>query len=312
MTDKPVIGLVGTFQNGKSTFVNCLFGRELAAVGGYGVSVTSANTRYVYDEYDYIEFIHNGKILGDATLSQYLDGETNVPSRLTEIIIHCDEPLLKNFDVVDTPGFNASESDTAKAMLAVKDFDLAIVVVRNKGLSQSEIEIARYLSSQHVPFYIVMNTYNGNGDDDLWNPNSKSNKEIAKAIWGSLVSSGSAPMSFSRQSPICSVNLIWYWLSVCERTQNRAVEHSRKVLSFYWEDVFNQKLSTSALSSKSRFLDLRNTILERDFICLAQVAKNRKWVYAMIHKTARRVVENFRLSALDVWKAYELRVKRLG
>ena len=312
MTDKPVIGLVGTFQNGKSTFVNCLLGRELAAVGGYGISVTSANTRYVFDEYDYVEFVHDGKKLGDAMLSQFLDGDVNVPSGLTEIVVHCDEPLLANFDVVDTPGFNANESDTGKAMLAVKDFDLAIIVVRNKGLSQSEVEVARYLSSQHVPFYVVMNTYNANGDDDLWNPASNSNKEIAKAIWGNLAGSGLAPMSFSRQNPICSVNLIWYWLSICARTQNKAVEHSRKMLSFYWEDVFNQKLTTYSLSSKSLFLNLRSTVLEGDFVRLAQIARNRKWVYGMIHKIVWRVVENFRWSALDVWKAYELRIKRLG
>ncbi|MBQ2850724.1 MAG: 50S ribosome-binding GTPase, partial [Thermoguttaceae bacterium] len=44
---KPQIGLVGCFQNGKSTLTNCLL-QNRVALTGEGVSKTKKVTRYVY------------------------------------------------------------------------------------------------------------------------------------------------------------------------------------------------------------------------------------------------------------------------
>lgn len=152
MKNKPTIGLIGAFQNGKSTLVNCLFGRQLAKVGGLGLSVTCVNTRYTYHSKNEVDFIHNGAVLKTISLEDYLTDSTDTPTNATEIIIRYQDSLLERFDIVDTPGFNANESDSSMAESAFNGIDIAILVLRNKSISQPEFNILKLLSQYNIPF----------------------------------------------------------------------------------------------------------------------------------------------------------------
>ena len=56
------VGILGEFQNGKSTFVNCLLDDMVAKTGGYGLSVTSTSTMYEYGSVQNVSYLSTLKI----------------------------------------------------------------------------------------------------------------------------------------------------------------------------------------------------------------------------------------------------------
>lgn len=274
MSNKPTIGLIGSFQNGKSTLVNCLFGRELAKVGGVGLSVTSINTRYTYSQKNEVDFVHNGKIFKTVLLEEYLTESVDTPANASEIIIRYQDSLLEKFDIIDTPGFNSNESDSAMAETAFKGMDIAILVLRNKSVSQYEFNILKLLSRYNIPFYILVNTYDEG--DDLWNPKSKKNNDIVKCIWNDLTNVGLSPLSFEKKHKILTVNLIWYWLSLNSDITNKSIRLSKKKLEYFWEDYFDQEVSPRSLFFKSNFNELFCKITSSNFLRCALISKNRR------------------------------------
>jgi predicted GTPase len=130
------IGIFGTFQNGKSTLVNCLANSDIALVGGEGVSVTHTNVRYTYGDSKDVIIITNDDNRISVPLSQYFNNPNGFSAR--EIVVESKCPTLEYFDIIDTPGFNANDSDTFLAERIIKEIDFAILLVRNKGISQNE------------------------------------------------------------------------------------------------------------------------------------------------------------------------------
>ena len=282
MKNKPTIGLIGAFQNGKSTLVNCLFGRQLAKVGGLGLSVTCVNTRYTYHSKNEVDFIHNGAVLKTISLEDYLTDSTDTPTNATEIIIRYQDSLLERFDIVDTPGFNANESDSSMAESAFNGIDIAILVLRNKSISQPEFNILKLLSQYNIPFFILVNAYDEG--DDLWDPQSIKNNAIEKSIWNDLTSVGLKPLLFERKHKILTVNLIWYWLSINSDTDNKAIRLCQKKLGFFWEEYFDQEVSARSLFFKSNFINLFCKITSHNVLQCALIYKQRRLVSNNLEK----------------------------
>ena len=110
--DKINIGVVGEFQNGKSTFVNCLLDDLVARTGGYGLSVTSTNTVYEYGNVQNVSYLSNSEILGNCRLVDFLNGDFG-PLGVEKVVVSLWKPVLNKINIIDTPGFNANEVDTA-------------------------------------------------------------------------------------------------------------------------------------------------------------------------------------------------------
>ena len=299
MKNKPTIGLIGAFQNGKSTLVNCLFGRELAKVGGFGLSVTSINTRYTYHKKNEVDFVHNEKVFKTIPLEEYLTDSVNTPKNASEIIIRYQDSLLEHFDIIDTPGFNVNESDSLMAENAIKRIDIAILVLRNKSISQYEFDILKLLSLYNVPFFILVNTYDEG--EDLWNPMSIKNNDIVKCIWNDLTNVGLKPLEFEKKHKILTVNLIWYWLSINSETENKAICLSQKKLGFFWEEYFDQEVSARSLFFKSNFNDLFCKITSRNFLRCALISKNKRILADDFEITLRNFSQNWQEAQYRVY-----------
>ena len=274
MNNKPKIGLIGAFQNGKSTLVNCLLGRQLAKVGGQGLSVTNVNTRYTFGTSNEVDFVHNSKVFKTVTLEEYLSESVNIPTSASEIVIHYQDNLLDKFDIIDTPGFNANEFDTQMAENSLSKIDIAILVLRNKSISQYEYKIISLLTEHLIPYFIIVNTYDEG--EDLWYPKSKRNQEISRCIWNDISSVGVKPLAFDKRNKILVVNLIWYWLSIVSINDNKSIQLSQKKLKFFWEDYFDQNVTSRSLLFKSNFNELFGKINSSEFIRCAYVARMRK------------------------------------
>lgn len=249
---KPTLTIFGNFQNGKSTLVNCLLKSDMAKVGGFGLSVTRNNTRYIYGNN-----LRYAIRRADGSESIIIDKfELDSLGCHDEVIIYMPNRLLEVFDLVDTPGYNASEHDTAVADSIIGQTDFAIILVHNKGLSDDEKKIARKLSSADIPFIVVMNCYNDIFEQ--WNPANRDNDIIAETIKSELNYDDSSFL----QDGIFVTNLMWYWLSLEESEEsvrtNKSIGRCSKLIFNYWGDFSTDAFSVENVAKISQFKTLFN------------------------------------------------------
>lgn len=255
------VGVIGCFQNGKSTFINCLLGTKLAPTGGDGLSVTSANTVYCYSSQNELLSI-NGKNNHKIRLSDFTNGYVH---NVKEICIGSNASILQHITIIDTPGFNANSRDTRIALESFKCFDIAIIVVNNKGLSSIEIDILKELQARSIPYYVVMNCLMQQAQS-TWNPNSEFNQALVQEAIAKMTNNNLTPMQiFGHQ--IIIVNSLWYWYSITQfRYESKEkLTKQEKLLNSYREefpqtdffDESNMSCFTTFFSSSLNLLPLK-------------------------------------------------------
>lgn len=267
----PTISIFGDFQNGKSTLVNCILGQEIAAVGGKGLSVTKNNIRYTYGTNRRYS-IHKS------------DGSHYIPTHETdvlvldstdEIVLTISNKILQNWDLVDTPGFNANENESKAAEYMIRHSDFAILLIHNKGLSKVEKEIAYKLSSQNVPFVVLINCYNDIFEQ--WSPSNKNNQSIADSVRSELSFPGSSFFHQFGENGVFTANLIWYWIA-CDfdyaaSSSNKSILKCVKMLRNFWEYFSQSTFSSREIARISNFHGLTNW-LKDPFFCRYLTARS--------------------------------------
>ena len=128
------VGILGEFQNGKSTFVNCLLDDMVAKTGGYGLSVTSTSTMYEYGSVQNVSYLSKGSKIANSRLVDFLATDS-YPSKTDKVMVSLWKPILNNINIIDTPGFNANEEDTAMATSSLLEIDIAVLVMENKDIN---------------------------------------------------------------------------------------------------------------------------------------------------------------------------------
>ncbi len=261
MQKKINVGVVGGFQNGKSTFVNCMLDDLVARTGGEGVSVTSVNTKYVYGEIQNVEYIKDDKIHSASTLAEFLE-KKKFDKGITEIRVSLWKPLLRMVNLVDTPGFNANQDDTEMALNSLNGLDAAIVIINNKGLSQTEKDIIRQLSSRSIPFYVIMNCIDNGGT--TWNPYSPNNATILQDIKESIKNSGFTPQKINDEEVI-PANFLWFWYASQQYFQDTEEKRRYMLEKIDWYTEKMKKMNKSAKVDRLYFQDNSNLLTIRRF-----------------------------------------------
>ena len=87
------VGIVGDFQSGKSTLINCLFGRSIASVGD-GTATTHTAVNYRYSEKESIQYVTEGKKFEAKVEDLCLFDSTN---EVSEITVFVKSQILKDF-----------------------------------------------------------------------------------------------------------------------------------------------------------------------------------------------------------------------
>ncbi len=201
---KPQIAIVGEFQIGKSTLVNCLLRKKVATVGE-GLPTTMLPIKYCYGEEEKVVGKNNSTIKVETTLANFMDPAMSsewLNCNTVEIFLR--NQVLETMNIIDTPGLDANEQDTNNAILATQMADMAILLM-TKGFpagKQSFIEFIRQVLIDR-PYILLLNC---GREPSLQDPNSPACLRVEEEICVRLENLGlSKPFFQSR------VNLGWLY-----------------------------------------------------------------------------------------------------
>ena len=271
--NKPKIAIVGCFQNGKSTLVNCLLDDKVAQTG-FGLSTTHISTRYIYGETQSVELTKKDGGKKKIRLNKFTNmTAADKPDEYASAVVTLWKPLLEDVDIIDTPGFNADSSDSQRAVDSLKDADLVLLLLQNKGLGsansggtknnnelipKTEMEILDIVAEKRIPFSVIVNCRDQGGA--MWEPSSQSNNKILTHIEAKIKSLGHSPLKIGGRN-VWPCNLLWLWRA-SEHLYSEPEDEIKRVddgIRSYFTNIEEGVVpSASALIKRSNFLPIRD------------------------------------------------------
>ena len=256
----PKISVVGCFQNGKSTFINCLLDK-LVARPGDGRATTKISTRYRWGESTNVSFRTN-QGLEPITLEEYLKcANISQISQTSAFQAEFSLPteILRNIELIDTPGFDANEQDTDNVTRSLDEANYAIVVLTNKRtLGEPEARMFEFIKSKNIPYAVIMNCRDINIAME-WYPTHKKNMDIIKENEAIFERWGCTPEKIDGNSSIYPCNFLWYWFAT---NMNKSLIDYDDDLSDKIELVLNRKNENL---SKNNIIRLSNVLEIKSF-----------------------------------------------
>lgn len=254
---KSVIGIVGCFQNGKSTFVNCLLDSKVAMTGD-GRATTRVSTVFNWGLVQEVIGIKNNKRSNIPFHEYIVNSHKDTSISLYEIKLW--KPILQHVSIIDTPGFNDSDKDNQVALNSLDMMDFVVFVAQNKSLSQAEINIIGEIANRKIPFTVIINCKQSSRG--LWDPLSTANANICKEIESILKNIGHVPYPIKGRY-VWPVNLAWFWYA----SQNMYLEKDEISLDIK-DDIqrhFKKRLGLEAndfnkIAEFSNFLPVREAL----------------------------------------------------
>lgn len=211
------LGIVGGFQNGKSTLINCLLGNRVA-VSGSGLSTTKQVIRYRYTEFPCI-FVQkkNGKKL--LPIAQYNDFLSDLSTTYFEVGFPCD--LLKQVEIWDTPGFNAEDRDDKVTTECLDKLDCVLFLLGGSkgGLNDAEKDIFHKICSRHLPHIVVFNSQAA--VDMQWIPQSDDNLLLRQTTAAQMSQMEIFSALSVTESRILPVNTAWFWYDLLKHNSDK-------------------------------------------------------------------------------------------
>lgn len=153
--------VMGEFSTGKSTFINALLGEDVTAVGA--LPTTAVYTKLVYGEYPSVVAHFKDGSTQEYGLDEFdqLTAETNKRGeKLRTSILRVERrvpaEILKQINIIDSPGLNAQDSHTEITKEAIPEAD-AVLWMFDAGTTgkASEIESLGSLPTKLMPIAIV-------------------------------------------------------------------------------------------------------------------------------------------------------------
>lgn len=264
------IAIIGTFQVGKSTLLNCLINESLA---GIGIGTPTTHTLNFYKNNTSPEILCRN-IKGECLYRQSWErgvSELSIPRETVRVMYE----LPKSFDLhgnllIDTPGLDSAGKDasldTMRTIDVIRDntVDLLILVVSNKQLDSAiRSSVLPCIKEARKNLIVLMNCNRRNHP----NPSSKINQETALQIDEELRAVGirHSRVWMSGESKVLPCNAVWWWISQRNRTnirfcnqQTDAVFQMRyQEIKNYYADILEQPMpSLETLQQKSNLLHL--------------------------------------------------------
>lgn len=264
------IAIIGTFQVGKSTLLNCLINESLA---GIGIGTPTTHTLNFYKNNTSPEILCRN-IKGECLYRQSWErgvSELSIPRETVRVMYE----LPKSFDLhgnllIDTPGLDSAGKDasldTMRTIDVIRDntVDLLILVVSNKQLDSAiRSSVLPCIKEARKNLIVLMNCNRRNHP----NPSSKINQETALQIDEELRAAGirHSRVWMSGESKVLPCNAVWWWISqrnrtnirFCNQQTDEVFQMRYQEIKNYYADILEQPMpSLETLQQKSNLLHL--------------------------------------------------------
>lgn len=264
------IAIIGTFQVGKSTLLNCLINESLA---GIGIGTPTTHTLNFYKNNTSPEILCRN-IKGECLYRQSWErgvSEFSIPRETVRVMYE----LPKSFDLhgnllIDTPGLDSAGKDasldTMRTIDVIRDntVDLLILVVSNKQLDSAiRSSVLPCIKEARKNLIVLMNCNRRNHP----NPSSKINQETALQIDEELRAVGirHSRVWMSGESKVLPCNAVWWWISqrnrtnirFCNQQTDEVFQMRYQEIKNYYADILEQPMpSLETLQQKSNLLHL--------------------------------------------------------
>lgn len=264
------IAIIGTFQVGKSTLLNCLINESLA---GIGIGTPTTHTLNFYKNNTSPEILCRN-IKGECLYRQSWErgvSELSIPRETVRVMYE----LPKSFDLhgnllIDTPGLDSAGKDasldTMRTIDVIRDntVDLLILVVSNKQLDSAiRSSVLPCIKEARKNLIVLMNCNRRNHP----NPSSKINQETALQIDEELRAVGirHSRVWMSGESKVLPCNAVWWWISqrnrtnirFCNQQTDEVFQMRYQEIKNYYADILEQPMpSLETLQQKSNLLHL--------------------------------------------------------
>lgn len=252
---KPLLALTGPYQNGKSTFLNCLLGGGYAAEGD-GTATTKFNARYFFGDVRGARVRHaDGTsdplesaaelFTAEDTLAKGMKGDDSF-----EISVY--SPALQSIDILDSPGYGVKEQDNQTADLALEEADF-VVCIFTKALGDDDCKFLKNLCARVKRYTAVLNC-----QDDR-DPCDKKTAKICDTIKAALDNKKLADnyVALSADRPVYPVNLLWAQTAIGYQAREVRKKRWNKVAKGFLEGEAATPLD---LLERSGFLPLRSLL----------------------------------------------------
>ena len=216
--NKPRVAIIGTYQVGKSSLMNCLLSDSTASIGE-GIPTTHAVSRWQYsaDPKQTVKLYHDNQqkpLTMELMAYRKHDQETSpVFSNIDRIEFNLKRDSLELVDLLDTPGFDNGDKGEQDTRLTeetmMKEADYLVVIVQNKDLSQPAKNVITLAAKSEKPFSVLINCFEANPD-----PFNEKNIKIAKIVSEMLAQLGAMPVGVCHSSSVWCCNVAWYWVAV--------------------------------------------------------------------------------------------------
>jgi hypothetical protein len=215
---RPRIAIVGTFQVGKSTLMNCLLTCSVADMGE-GLPTTHAVATYRFAA-DGVEDAHLYPGGLEMEMADYWGAHARAQAEnrpliknLERVEFDLNRPSLRAIDVLDTPGLDApgehGRVDKERTEGAMAKADFVLFVVPNRDITEMERSLIRQIAVTNKPYAMLMNCFDPNG----WEPGNARNEHYAATVAAQLPQMGATPIAPTKSSPVWACNAAWYWVA---------------------------------------------------------------------------------------------------
>lgn len=235
-----------------------MMGLRVAQTGGKGISVTSTNTFYTFGNKRRVH-LKSDNDEKTVKLGEFVE-EKDILTGFSYAKVELPNKILRDIQILDTPGFNANTHDSESANSALYVIDAAIIVLNNKGISDEECRMISKLENMGIPYILLMNCLLQQGPN-TWNPSSEFNKSIKSELESKIRNNNFHPFKVYNEI-IFPVNLIWYWYSMGYWKKDTEYQRNliEKNIRFYEEE------GSAKYKSASNFKVFWDYITDRQFI----------------------------------------------
>lgn len=159
--DRPLsLAVIGEFNAGKSTFLNALLGAEVAPMGVRPTTACLHRLAWAPDAFVRIlTASESDRVVGHEQLRPTLKELEAQGCLVEQVFIYAPIEALRRAEILDTPGFNASDKSHARrARAGIEQADVALWLLdATSPLKNSERQVLESLGKSGVPLVVLVN-----------------------------------------------------------------------------------------------------------------------------------------------------------